>query len=75
MKEKKHPTFVEKIDLIKSLEEFFSNYEPKFGEKIKVRRFLKNLNDMKEPLTDTDLAVKLKEKGYRSFKVLGQRYP
>ena len=47
MKEKKHPTFVEKIDLIKSLEEFFSNYEPKFGEKIKVRRFLKNLNDMK----------------------------
>ena len=47
MKEKKHPTFLEKIDLIKSLEDFFSNYEPKFGEKIKVRRFLKNLSEMK----------------------------
>ena len=47
MKEKKHPTFLEKIDLIKSLEDFFSNYEPNFGEKIKVRRFLKNLSEMK----------------------------
>ena len=47
MNKKKHPTFTEKIELIESLEDFFSNYEPKFGEKIKVRRFLKNLKEMK----------------------------
>ena len=47
MHEKKHPTFKEKIELIESLNDFFSDYEPKFGEKIKVRRFLKSLKEMK----------------------------
>lgn len=47
MNEKKHPSFKEKIELIESLRDFFSNYEPKFGEKIKVRRFLKSLKEMK----------------------------
>ena len=47
MNEKKHPSFKEKIELIDSIKDFFSNYEPKFGEKIKVRRFLKSLKEMK----------------------------
>ena len=50
MNKKKHPTFIEKIELIDSLKDFFSNYEPKFGEKIKVRRFLKSLKEMKAEL-------------------------
>ena len=56
---KKHPTFTEKIELIESLEDFFSNYEPKFGEKIKVRRFLKNLKEMKMEQQDAMLMLRL----------------
>ena len=59
MNKKKHPTFTEKIELIKSLEDFFTNYEPKFGEKIKVRRFLKNLKEMKAEQLDAMLMLRL----------------
>ena len=59
MNKKKHPTFTEKIELIESLEDFFSNYEPKFGEKIKVRRFLKNLKEMKMEQQDSMLMLRL----------------
>lgn len=59
MNKKKHPTFTEKIELIESLEDFFSNYEPKFGEKIKVRRFLKNLKEMKMEQQDAMLMLRL----------------
>ena len=54
-----HPTFIEKIELIESLEEFFLNYEPKFGEKIKVRRFLKDLQTMKAEQQDAMLLMRL----------------
>ena len=54
-----HPTFIEKIELIESLEEFFLNYEPKFGEKIKVRRFLKDLQIMKAEQQDAMLMMRL----------------
>ena len=59
MNKKKHPTFTEKIELIKSLEDFFTNYEPKSGEKIKVRRFLKNLKEMKAEQLDAMLMLRL----------------
>ena len=59
MNKKKQPTFTEKIELIKSLEDFFTNYEPKFGEKIKVRRFLKNLKEMKAEQQDAMLMLRL----------------
>ena len=59
MNKKKHPTFTEKIELIESLEDFFTNYEPKFGEKIKVRRFLKNLKEMKMEQQDSMLMLRL----------------
>ena len=59
MNKKKHPTFTEKIELIESLEDFFSNYEPKFGEKIKVRRFMKNLKEMKMEQQDAMLMLRL----------------
>ena len=59
MNKTKHPTFTEKIELIKRLEDFFSNYEPKFGEKIKVRRFLKNLKEMKMEQQDAMLMLRL----------------
>ena len=61
MNKKKHPTFTEKIELIESLEDFFSNYEPKFGEKIKVRRFLKNLKNMKAEYQDIILVKRLRK--------------
>ena len=54
-----HPTFIERIELIESLEEFFLNYEPKFGEKIKVRRFLKDLQTMKAEQQDAMLMMRL----------------
>jgi ribosomal protein L30/L7E len=41
------------------LEEFFLSYEPKFGEKIKVRRFLKNLKEMKDEQQDAMLMLRL----------------
>ena len=59
MNKKTHPTFIEKIELIESLEEFFLNYEPKFGEKIKVRRFLKDLQTMKAEQQDAMLMMRL----------------
>jgi len=59
MNKKKHPTFIEKIELIDSLKDFFSNYEPKFGEKIKVRRFLKSLKEMKAEQEDAMLTQRL----------------
>tara|TARA_X000001036_G_C19967377_1_gene516636 strand:- start:101 stop:475 length:375 start_codon:yes stop_codon:yes gene_type:complete len=68
MNKKKHPTFTEKIELIKSLEDFFSNYEPKFGEKIKVRRFLKNLKEMKAEQQDAMLMLRLSKIKDSNFK-------
>jgi len=59
MNKKKHPTFIEKIELIDSLKDFFSSYEPKFGEKIKVRRFLKSLKEMKAEQEDAMLTQRL----------------
>lgn len=59
MNKNTHPTFIEKIELIESLEEFFLNYEPKFGEKIKVRRFLKDLQIMKAEQQDAMLMMRL----------------
>ena len=59
MNKKKHPTFTEKIELIESLEDFFTHYEPKFGEKIKVRRFLKDLQTMKAEQQDAMLMMRL----------------
>tara|TARA_X000000368_G_scaffold386113_1_gene345881 strand:+ start:79 stop:408 length:330 start_codon:yes stop_codon:yes gene_type:complete len=59
MNKNTHPTFIEKIELIESLEEFFLNYEPKFGEKIKVRRFLKDLQTMKAEQQDAMLMMRL----------------
>lgn len=59
MNKNTHPTFIEKIKLIESLEEFFLNYEPKFGEKIKVRRFLKDLQTMKAEQQDAMLMMRL----------------
>ena len=59
MNKNTHPTFIEKIELIESLEEFFLNYEPKFGEKIKVRRFLKDLRTMKAEQQDAMLMMRL----------------
>ena len=59
MNKNTHPTFIEKIELIESLEEFFLNYEPKFGEKIKVRRFLKDLQTMKAEQQDAMLMKRL----------------
>ncbi|MEE3302766.1 MAG: hypothetical protein VX177_03270 [Candidatus Neomarinimicrobiota bacterium] len=43
MNKKKHLTYKEKVAFFNSLEEFFSLYQPKFGEKIKVRRFITEL--------------------------------
>jgi hypothetical protein len=68
MNKKKHPTFTEKIELIKSLEDFFTNYEPKFGEKIKVRRFLKNLKEMKAEQQDAMLMLRLSKIKYSNLK-------
>ena len=59
MNKNTHPTFIEKIELIESLEEFFLNYEPKFGEKIKVRRFLKDHQTMKAEQQDAMLMMRL----------------
>ena len=59
MNKNTHPTFIEKIKLIESLEEFLLNYEPKFGEKIKVRRFLKDLQTMKAEQQDAMLMMRL----------------
>ena len=47
MKKNKYLISKEKVEFIQSLEEFFIDYEPKFGEKIKVRRFLAGLKKIK----------------------------
>ena len=47
MPKNKPTTFKQRIEFIKSLEEFFVAYEPKFGEKIKVRRFLQGLKELR----------------------------
>ena len=52
MNKNKYFSLVEKIEMIETLEDFFTNYEPKFGEKIKVRRFIKNLKNMKVEYQD-----------------------
>jgi len=61
MKKKKYLSSKEKIDFIQSLEDFFHDYEPKFGEKIKVRRFLAGLKKIKIELQDGVLNNRLKK--------------
>ena len=58
---KTHPTtFKQRIEFIKSLEEFFVAYEPKFGEKIKVRRFLQGLKELRADQKDGMIQSRLK---------------
>ena len=61
MPKNKPPTFKQKIDFIDSLEEFFSSYEPKFGEKIKVRRFLQGLKELRTDQKDAMIQARLKK--------------
>ena len=61
MKKNKYLISKEKIEFIQSLEEFFIDYEPKFGEKIKVRRFLAGLKKIKIELQDQILNSRLKK--------------
>ena len=61
MKKNKYLISKEKIEIIQSLEEFFINYEPKFGEKIKVRRFLAGLKKIKIELQDQIVNNRLKK--------------
>ena len=59
MSKNKPPTFRQKIDFIDSLEEFFASYEPKFGEKIKVRRFLQGLKELRTDQKDAMIQARL----------------
>ena len=59
MNKNKYFSLIEKIETIETLEDFFTKYEPKFGEKIKVRRFLKNLKEMKMEQQDSMLMLRL----------------
>ena len=61
MSKNKPPTFKQKIDFIDSLEEFFTSYEPKFGEKIKVRRFLQGLKELRTDQKDAMIQARLKK--------------
>ena len=61
MNKNKYFSLVEKIEMIETLEDFFTNYEPKFGEKIKVRRFIKNLKNMKVEYQDLMLVQRLRK--------------
>ena len=61
MKKNKYLISKEKIEFIQSLEEFFIDYEPKFGEKIKVRRFLAGLKKIKIESQDQILNSRLKK--------------
>ena len=61
MPKNKPPTFKQKIDFIDSLEEFFTSYEPKFGEKIKVRRFLQGLKELRTDQKDAMIQARLKK--------------
>ena len=60
MPKNKPTTFKQKIEFIKSLEEFFVAYEPKFGEKIKVRRFLQGLKELRADQKDGMIQARLK---------------
>ena len=60
MPKNKLTTFKQKIEFIKSLEEFFVAYEPKFGEKIKVRRFLQGLKELRADQKDGMIQSRLK---------------
>ena len=59
MNKKKHLTYKEKVAFFNSLEEFFSLYQPKFGEKIKVRRFIADLKKIQAELYDEMLKNRL----------------
>ena len=61
MSKDKPPTFKQKIDFIDSLEEFFTSYEPKFGEKIKVRRFLQGLKELRTDQKDAMIQARLEK--------------
>ena len=61
MSKNKPPTFKQKIDFIDSLEEFFASYEPKFGEKIKMRRFLQGLKELRTDQKDAMIQARLKK--------------
>ena len=52
MNKKRKLSNSEKSKILDTLEDFFSNYEPKFGEKIKVRRMLKGLKELKLDIKD-----------------------
>ena len=60
MPKNKPTTFKQRIDFIKSLEEFFVAYEPKFGEKIIVRRFLQGLKELRADQKDGMIQARLK---------------
>ena len=60
MPKNKPTTFKQRIEFIKSLEEFFVAYEPKFGEKIKVRRFLQGLKELRADQKDGMIQSRLK---------------
>lgn len=60
MPKNKPTTFKQRIEFIKSLEEFFVAYEPKFGEKIKVRRFLQGLKELRADQKDGMIQARLK---------------
>jgi len=65
MPKNKPPTFKQKIDFIDSLEEFFSSYEPKFGEKIKVRRFLQGLKELRTDQKDAMIPARPQRASHR----------
>ena len=50
-----------RIDFLKGLESFFNNYDPKFGEKIKLRRFQSEIEKWKLELLDLSLKNQLKK--------------
>ena len=60
MPKNKPTTFKQRIEFIKSLEEFFVAYEPRFGEKIKVRRFLQGLKELRADQKDGMIQSRLK---------------
>ena len=61
MNKKRKLSNSEKSKILDTLEDFFSNYEPKFGEKIKVRRMLKGVNELKLDIKDTLIKNRLRK--------------
>ena len=61
MNKKRKLSNSEKSKILDALEDFFSNYEPKFGEKIKVRRMLKGLKELKLDIKDTLIKNRLRK--------------